>query len=62
MSEVVRSQYRIPKNLNDWLVSRAKDEERSKNAQLVIELRARMQAVVECQSPDSSTRDGKNNR
>ncbi|CAJ3267151.1 hypothetical protein [Burkholderia pseudomallei] len=59
MSESVRSQYRIPKDLNDWLLARAKEQERSKNAQLIIELRARMQA--EGQSPDLSTRDGSNN-
>jgi|GEM_PF-3971895 len=58
-SESVRSQYRIPKDLNDWLLARAKEQERSKNAQLIIELRARMQA--EGQSLDLSTRDGTNN-
>ncbi len=42
MGESVRSQYRIPKELNDWLTARARSEERSKNAQLVVELRARM--------------------
>ncbi len=42
MSETVRSQYRIPKDLNEWLAARAKEESRSKNAQLVVELRVRM--------------------
>ncbi|VVE59056.1 hypothetical protein PSP20601_05435 [Pandoraea sputorum] len=51
MDEVVCSQYRIPRALHDWLVTRAKDEQRSRNAQLVVELRARMQAAVEPSSP-----------
>ncbi len=62
MSVVVRSQYRVPKDLNDWLVSRATDEVRSKNAQLVFELRVRMQAATESQSTDQSTRVASSNR
>jgi hypothetical protein len=49
MGESVRSQYRIPKELNDWLTSRARAEERSKNAQLVVELRIRMREVIHMQ-------------
>lgn len=41
MSDVVRSQCRLPKELDDWLAERAKRESRSKNAQLIVELRAR---------------------
>jgi alkane 1-monooxygenase len=41
MSDIVRSQCRLPKELNDWLAERAKHESRSKNAQLIVELRAR---------------------
>ncbi|WP_148276389.1 hypothetical protein [Caballeronia zhejiangensis] len=50
MGESVRSQYRIPKELNDWLSSRAKAEERSKNAQLVVELRTRMRETTHLQT------------
>jgi hypothetical protein len=46
MSDIVRSQYRIPNDLNEWLIARAKEEARSKNAQLVVELRVRMNAAV----------------
>lgn len=45
MSDIVRSQCRLPKELNDWLAERAKHESRSKNAQLIVELRARRAAV-----------------
>ncbi|WP_250479838.1 MULTISPECIES: hypothetical protein [unclassified Caballeronia] len=46
MAESVRSQYRIPKELNEWLNSRAKAEERSRNAQLVVELKIRMRETT----------------
>lgn len=45
MSDIVRSQCRLPKELNDWLTERAKHESRSKNAQLIVELRARRAAI-----------------
>lgn len=47
MSDIVRSQCRFPKELNDWLANRAKHESRSKNAQLIVELRARRAEVEE---------------
>ena len=62
MDEVVRSQYRIPRALHDWLITRAKDEQRSRNAQLVVELRARMQAAVEPPSPAPPYPDDRINR
>lgn len=46
MGEIVRSQCRLPRALNEWLIERAKQESRSKNAQLIVELRNR-QAEVE---------------
>jgi hypothetical protein len=49
MGESVRSQYRIPKELNEWLSSRAKAEERSRNAQLVVELKIRMRETARSQ-------------
>ncbi|CAL8481739.1 Arc-like DNA binding domain protein (plasmid) [Caballeronia sp. S22] len=55
MGESVRSQYRIPKELNDWLTARARSEERSKNAQLVVELRARMRESTTRTQTDSVT-------
>ncbi|MBN3856762.1 hypothetical protein G3N59_25615 [Paraburkholderia sp. Ac-20340] len=45
MSDIVRSQCRLPRELNDWLANRAKLESRSKNAQLIVELRERRAAV-----------------
>jgi hypothetical protein len=39
MDGIVRSQYRLPNDVDAWLTVRAKGEERSKNAQLVVELR-----------------------
>lgn len=45
MGDIVRSQCRLPKEINDWLVERAKQESRSKNAQLVVELQIRRAAV-----------------
>lgn len=53
MGESVRSQYRIPKELNEWLSARAKAEERSRNAQLVVELRIRMRETTHVH-PDST--------
>jgi len=50
MGESVRSQYRIPKELNEWLSARAKAEERSRNAQLVVELRIRMRETTHVHS------------
>ena len=41
MGDIVRSQCRLPRELNEWLIERAKQEARSKNAQLVVELRTR---------------------
>ncbi|SAK83158.1 hypothetical protein AWB77_04251 [Caballeronia fortuita] len=52
MGDSIRSQYRIPKELNEWLSSRAKAEERSRNAQLVVELRIRMRETTHSQ-PDA---------
>ncbi|GAB5101352.1 hypothetical protein YK56LOC_70690 [Caballeronia sp. HLA56] len=54
MGESVRSQYRIPKELNEWLSARAKAEERSRNAQLVVELKIRMRETTHSQ-PDAIT-------
>ncbi|MPW20065.1 hypothetical protein GCT13_25025 [Paraburkholderia sp. CNPSo 3157] len=45
MSDIIRSQCRLPKELNEWLINRAKQESRSKNAQMVVELRARRDEV-----------------
>lgn len=45
MGDIVRSQCRLPRELNDWLAERAKLESRSKNAQLIVELCARRAAV-----------------
>jgi hypothetical protein len=58
MSEVVRSQYRIPKDLNDWLTTRADEQTRSKNAQLVVELRARMEVATGSKLLASAILDG----
>lgn len=44
MTDIVRSQFRIPKDLDEWLFARSQEESRSKNAQLVVELRARMKS------------------
>jgi hypothetical protein len=52
MGESIRSQYRIPKELNEWLSSRAEAEERSRNAQLVVELRIRMRETSHSQPDD----------
>ncbi|CAB3802405.1 hypothetical protein GCM10011400_61520 [Paraburkholderia caffeinilytica] len=41
MGDIVRSQCRLPRELNEWLIDRAKQEARSKNAQLIVELRTR---------------------
>lgn len=45
MGDIVRSQCRLPAELNDWLADRARYESRSKNAQLIVELRERRAAV-----------------
>lgn len=45
MGDIVRSQCRLPRELNDWLTDRAQRESRSKNAQLIVELRARRAEV-----------------
>ncbi len=45
MGDIVRSQCRLPRELNDWLAERARLESRSKNAQLIVELRARRTEV-----------------
>lgn len=42
-SVVVRSQYRLPTDVDEWLKGRAESGMRSKNAQLVAELQAVMQ-------------------
>lgn len=47
MSDFVRSQCRLPRELNNWLTERAKHESRSKNAQLIVELCARRAEVAE---------------
>jgi hypothetical protein len=44
MEDVVRSQCRLPVEVDRWLKSRAKAEGRSKNAQLVSELKKLMAA------------------
>ncbi|MFM0365542.1 hypothetical protein [Paraburkholderia sediminicola] len=43
MKSIVRSQYRLPQEIDDWLRGRAEQGLRSKNAQLVVELRAVME-------------------
>lgn len=45
MDGIVRSQYRLPSDVDAWLAARAKVEERSKNAQLIVELRTRRAEV-----------------
>ncbi|WP_156992457.1 hypothetical protein [Paraburkholderia oxyphila] len=45
MDGIVRSQYRLPSDVDAWLAARAKMEERSKNTQLIVELRARRAEV-----------------
>ncbi|BBU33341.1 hypothetical protein BTHE68_70750 (plasmid) [Burkholderia sp. THE68] len=60
MGESVRSQYRIPKELNEWLSARAKAEERSRNAQLVVELRTRMRETTQSQPDPTSEFDQTN--
>ena len=47
MDDMVRSQCRLPRELNDWLAERARHESRSKNAQLIVERRARRAEVTE---------------
>ncbi|TAM48824.1 MAG: hypothetical protein EPN57_26700 [Paraburkholderia sp.] len=46
MKPTVRSQYRLPREIDDWLCERAKKCIRSKNGQLVAELRSLMLADV----------------
>jgi hypothetical protein len=57
MGESIRSQYRIPKELNEWLSSRAKAEERSRNAQLVVELKIRMRETSHSQLDETIAHD-----
>ena len=57
MGESIRSQYRIPKELNEWLSLRAKAEERSRNAQLVVELKIRMRETSHSQLDEKIARD-----
>lgn len=47
MSSIVRSQCRLPRELNDWLTERARHESRSKNAQLIVERRERRAGMTE---------------
>jgi hypothetical protein len=44
MDSMVRSNYRIPREIDDWLRERAKQCLRSKNGQLITELRLVMSA------------------
>ena len=47
MNSIVRSQCRLPRELNDWLTERARYESRSKNAQLIVERRERRAEMTE---------------
>jgi hypothetical protein len=46
MKPVVRPQYRLPEEIDHWLTRRAEQNLRSKNAQLVAELRDVMRSEV----------------
>lgn len=37
MNSIVGSQFRLPREPNDWLTEHARYESRSKNAQLIVE-------------------------
>lgn len=54
MKPVVRSQYRLPEEIDGWLTGRAEQNLRSKNAQLVVELREVMRRDVKEQGIGSS--------
>lgn len=45
MSQIVRTQVRIPDDLMDWVKQKAKQENRSMNAQLVVLLNQLKQAA-----------------
>jgi len=47
MNSIVRSQCRLPRELNDRLTERARYESRSKNAQLIVERRERRAEMTE---------------
>jgi len=47
MEDVVRSQYRLPPEVDAWLKEAAQEEMRSKNSMLVKVLREKMSAQIE---------------
>jgi hypothetical protein len=47
MDGLIRSQYRIPRDVDDWLKDRARDRVCSKNAELVSSLRKLRQIEME---------------
>jgi hypothetical protein len=47
-------QYRLPRELNDWLVERARNKSRSKNGQLFVELRVRRAELKDRSSQEES--------
>jgi hypothetical protein len=55
MKSIVRSQYRLPKEIDEWLRGRAEQGVRSKNAQLVVELRAVMEETGEGRGQPNSS-------
>ena len=51
MDAMVRSNYRIPREIDDWLRERAKECLRSKNGQLITELRLAMSSGANTSEP-----------
>lgn len=45
----VRSQFRLPVAIHDWLKDQARKEHRSVNGQMVAELEARKQEKTQCE-------------
>lgn len=64
MKSIVRSQYRLPQEIDEWLRGRAEQGLRSKNAQLVVELRAVMEETGAARSQPncSPSRDKEGHR
>lgn len=47
MDDLVRSQYRIPKDVDEWLKERARHNVSSKNVELISALRKQIEAEKE---------------
>lgn len=58
MDKIVRTQVRLPADLADWIKDRARDEERSMNAQIVQYLKEARRSHERPSGDDSAARKG----